>query len=69
MAIHTVSAPLLLLHTRDLVESAAKQRWLDICAEAAIAIDPDRLKILGLEIQRLLAAEELRLRQFPPLKP
>jgi hypothetical protein len=51
------------------VESEEKLRWLDICAEAAIAIDPDRLKILGLEIQRLLAAEELRLRKFPPLKP
>jgi hypothetical protein len=51
------------------MESAAKQRWLDICAEAAIAIDPDRLKILGQEIQRLLADEVLRLRQFPPLKP
>ncbi|SRR6266404_1898677 len=45
-----------------------KKRWLEICAEAAVEIDPDCLKKLAVEINRLLSDEELRLRQFPPIK-
>ena len=50
------------------VDNSTKQRWLEICVHAAIEEDPERLKELAREINRMLAEEELRLRQFPAHK-
>jgi hypothetical protein len=45
-----------------LMEAETKLVWLDICAEAGICEDPDRLAELKQEIDRLLLEEEFRLR-------
>lgn len=46
-------------------DEAGKKRWLELCVHAAIEKDPDRLKELAQEINRILTEEESRLRQFP----
>jgi hypothetical protein len=46
------------------VDNSTKQRWLEVCVHAAIEEDPDRLKELAREINRIISEEELRLRQF-----
>jgi hypothetical protein len=50
------------------VDNSTKQRWLEICVHAAIEEDPERLKELAREINRMLAEEELRLRKLPAHK-
>ena len=40
-----------------------RERWLELCAAAAIEEDPEQLKQLAAEINRLLQEEELRLQQ------
>ena len=50
------------------MENSTKQRWLEACVHAAIEEDPERLKELAREINRMLAEEELRLRKFPAHK-
>lgn len=48
------------------MQTPERELWLEICAEAAISEDPDRLMELAWEINRLLAEEELRLMQKRP---
>jgi cell division protein ZapA (FtsZ GTPase activity inhibitor) len=40
-----------------------RERWLELCAAVAIEEDPDHLKQLAQEINRLLEGEEIRLQQ------
>jgi hypothetical protein len=44
------------------MQARDRQRWLEICARAAMEDDPDRLGELAQEITRMLEDEELRLR-------
>jgi hypothetical protein len=48
------------------VERENKQRWLDLCAEAAICDDSERLIELALEINSILGEGEERLDTRPP---
>jgi len=50
------------------VEKSTRDRWLEVCAEATIEEDPDRLKELAREIAVLLYDEEMRLRRLPPIR-
>jgi hypothetical protein len=45
--------------------AGAKERWLDLCSEAAISEDPKRLEELLREIIAMLEAEKQRLRTAP----
>ena len=38
-----------------------KQRWLDVCSEAAVCDEPERLKQLTAEIDAVLREEQERL--------
>lgn len=49
------------------MEGSTKQRWLDVCSEAAICEDPERLQELMDEINLILRAEKLRL-QIPQIR-
>lgn len=48
------------------MQTPDKERWLELCAEAAISDNPDRLMELAWEINRLLAEEEIRLKRKKP---
>jgi truncated hemoglobin YjbI len=50
------------------VQNQDRQRWLEVCAQAAVEEDPDRLMELAEEIARMLRDEELRLREHLPIK-
>jgi hypothetical protein len=50
------------------VEHSKRDRWLEVCAEAAIEEDPERLKELAREIAVLLYDERMRLRRLSPIK-
>jgi len=54
--------------SRFSVENSTKERWLEVCAEAAIEEDPERLKELAREIAVLLYDERMRLRRLSPTK-
>lgn len=43
------------------MEEATKRRWLDLCSEAAICDDPERIRELLEAITTLLRQEERRL--------
>ncbi len=43
-----------------------RERWLQLCEQAANEQDPEKLMILIAEINRLLESKERRLRQNPP---
>jgi len=43
------------------MEATTKRRWLDLCSEAAICEDPERMRELLVEITALLKQEEQRL--------
>jgi len=45
------------------MQGEMKERWVDLCAQAAIVEDHDRLIELVREIDRLLGEKESRLRQ------
>ncbi len=45
------------------MQGEIRERWFDLCAQAAIVEDPDRLIELIREIDRLLGEKESRLRQ------
>ena len=45
------------------MQGEAKQRWQDLCEQAAIEQDPERLMRLIEEINRLLEAKEKRLQE------
>jgi hypothetical protein len=42
-----------------------RERWLQLCEQAATEQDPEKLMALIAEINRLLEAKERRLRQHP----
>jgi len=46
-----------------------KRRWLDVCAEAAICDDSERLNELACEINEILSEEERRLEPQAPAEP
>ena len=43
-----------------------KERWLELCAQAAVEQDPDKLMALVKEINDLLEQKERRLGILPP---
>jgi len=43
------------------MQGALRERWFDLCAQAIIEQDPDRLLQLAHEINRLLEEKEQRL--------
>jgi hypothetical protein len=44
------------------VQKKSKERWMELCEQAAVEQDHDRLMELVVEIDRLLAEKEERLR-------
>ena len=48
------------------MEASTKARWLEVCAEAAICEDSERLGELAAEIITILHEEEQRLEALPP---
>jgi len=46
-----------------------KERWLELCAQAAVEQDPKKLMVLVKEINELLEQKERRLGILPPLAP
>ena len=48
------------------VEAQTKARWLELCAEAAICDDPDRLAAITKQIVAILQFEKVRLRRTTP---
>jgi hypothetical protein len=49
----------------ETMRDTIRKRWLDLCAEAAICEDPERLQELSQEIVRMLKEEERRIRAVP----
>jgi len=47
------------------VQSNSKERWLELCAQAATEQDPAKLYALVQEINRLLEEKRLRVNQKP----
>ena len=47
------------------MEDKTKERWLELCEQAAVEQDHDKLMQLVSEIDRLLAEKEQRLRNRP----
>jgi hypothetical protein len=45
------------------------ERWMELCAQAAVEQDPEKLLALVKEINRLLEAKEQRLGMLPPKPP
>ena len=50
------------------MQGKTKDRWLELCVEAVVEEDPERLMELAWEINQLLAEEELRLKELPPMR-
>jgi hypothetical protein len=50
------------------MQGKSKQRWLELCVDAVVEQDPERLMELTWEINQLLAEEQLRLREERPVK-
>jgi hypothetical protein len=50
------------------MQAHQRQRWLELCAQAAMQEDPDHLAELAQEIARLLEDEVQRLRQNQPIR-
>jgi len=46
-----------------------KERWLELCAQAAVEQDPKKLVVLVQEINELLQQKERRLGILPPMVP
>jgi hypothetical protein len=42
------------------------EKWFELCAQAAVEKDPDKLLVLVQEINRLLEEKESRLKSAPP---
>jgi hypothetical protein len=45
------------------------EAWLELCAQAAVEKDPDKLLVLVREINRLLEEKESRLKSAPADRP
>ena len=43
------------------------EKWFELCSQAAVEQDPDKLLVLVQEINRLLEEKENRLKSAPPL--
>ncbi|HEY6183545.1 MAG TPA: hypothetical protein VIW67_14955 [Terriglobales bacterium] len=48
------------------MKDAAGERWKQLCAQAAVEQDPERLVELANEISRLLEEKDRRLKGFKP---
>ena len=49
------------------MQGEKKEHWMELCAEAAVEEDPEKLHALVEEIDRLLQEKEDRLkRRYPP---
>jgi hypothetical protein len=44
------------------MKGATKERWMELCAQAAVEQDPEKLSELVAEIDRLLQAKQDRLK-------
>jgi hypothetical protein len=56
-------------HLTSLMEVETKERWLELCEQAAVEQDPQKLMALVKEICELLEAKERRLGIIPPVLP
>jgi hypothetical protein len=50
------------------MKGKAKERWMELCEQAANEQDPQKLLALVREINDMLEAKERRLRIFPPTR-
>jgi hypothetical protein len=48
------------------MQGETKERWMELCAQAAVEQDPTKLMELVREINELLEAKERRLGILPP---
>jgi uncharacterized protein with LGFP repeats len=48
------------------VQGEVKERWYELCSQAAVEQDPQKLMALVKEINELLAQKERRLKGLPP---
>jgi len=48
------------------MEVKKQERWMELCAQAAVERDPEKLNALVKEINRLLREKEDRLREQNP---
>jgi len=63
MADHAILRLTIVLAVRDYpVQGEIKQRWIELCSEAAICDDPQRMDDLAQEITAMLEQEKKRLR-------
>jgi hypothetical protein len=52
------------------MQGEKKERWMELCAQAAVEQDPEKLHALVEEIDRLLQEKEDRLKKpHPPIPP
>ena len=58
-----------LSHFIGIMQGVNKERWLELCAQAAVEQDPARMLELVKEINDLLEEKERRLGIFPPEQP
>jgi hypothetical protein len=49
------------------MQGEKKERWMELCAQAAVEQDPEKLMELVREINNLLEEKERRLGIMPPL--
>jgi len=50
------------------MQGEKKERWFELCAQAAVEQDPKKMLELVQEINRLLAEKERRLGMTPPIE-
>jgi len=48
------------------MQGEKKERWMELCAQAAVEQDPEKLLALVAEINKLLEEKERRLGIIPP---
>ena len=58
-----------LRHQTFPMQGETKERWLELCEQAAVEQDPQRLMALVKEICELLEAKERKLGIIPPVLP
>ena len=51
-----------------IMQGEKKERWFELCAQAAVEQDPKKMLELVQEINRLLAEKERRLGMTPPIE-
>lgn len=50
------------------MQGKAKEQWMQLCEQAAVEQDPERLLVLVSEINRMLGEKEKRLAHKPKLE-